>query len=448
MDCGVPFCHQGCPLGNLIPDWSRPGLPRPVEVGDRAAARDQQLPRVHRQALPGPLRDGLRARPDRRSRSRSSRSRRASSTEPGTKAGSSPSCRRSRPARRSRWSAPAPPAWPSPSNSPGPGTTSSSSSATTGSAACSATASPTSRWRSTTSTAGSPRWRPRAWSSRPAWTSAATSPPSSSSPTSTPSASAPGRPTRATWRSPAETSGASTTRWTTSPRRTSGWPATPIPDEHFITAKDKHVDHHRRRRHRGRLPGDGPPPGGEVGLPVPDPPPAARGPAPRQPLAAVVERPPDQRRPRGRGRPRVFDPHPPVPRRARPGHRPGDDPVRVSARPSDGHRGRFVEIPGTEKVYPADLILLAIGYTGPDRGPLLEDLGVALDDRGNVKADLDRRTNVDKVFVAGDMSRGQSLIVWAIAEGRHAAHTIDKTLMGSTDLPRPLDHGNDRRPFV
>ena len=68
--------------------------------------------------------------------------------------------------------------------------------------------------------------------------------------------------------------------------------------------------------------------------------------------------------------------------------------------------------------------------------------------RGNVKADLDRRTNVDKVFVAGDMSRGQSLIVWAIAEGRQAAHAIDKSLMGHTDLPRPLDHGNDRRPFV
>ena len=83
--------------------------------------------------------------------------------------------------------------------------------------------------------------------------------------------------------------------------------------------------------------------------------------------------------------------------------------------------------PGTEKVYQADLVLLAIGYTGPDRGPLLEGLGVALDDRGNVKADPERRTNVEKVFVAGDMSSGQSLIVWAIAEGRHAAHAIDKS---------------------
>ena len=123
--------------------------------------------------------------------------------------------------------------------------------------------------------------------------------------------------------------------------------------------------------------------------------------------------------------------------------------IRSEYKPGEhGHRGRFVEIPGTEQVYPADLILLAIGYTGPDRGPLLDDLGVALDARGNVKADVDRRTNAEKVFVAGDMSRGQSLIVWAIAEGRHAAHSIDKALMGSTDLPRPLDHGNDRRPFV
>ena len=131
------------------------------------------------------------------------------------------------------------------------------------------------------------------------------------------------------------------------------------------------------------------------------------------------------------------------------GHVTALETIRAEFRPGEpGQRGRFVEIPGTEQAFPADLILLAIGYTGPDRGPLLEDLGVALDDRGNVKADHERRTNVDKVFVAGDMSRGQSLIVWAIAEGRHAAHAIDKSLMGHTDLPRPLDHGNDRRPFV
>ena len=67
---------------------------------------------------------------------------------------------------------------------------------------------------------------------------------------------------------------------------------------------------------------------------------------------------------------------------------------------------------------------------------------------GNVKADADKRTSVDKVFTAGDMTRGQSLIVWAIAEGRHAAYAIDEYLMGESDLPRPLDHGNNQRPFV
>jgi len=123
--------------------------------------------------------------------------------------------------------------------------------------------------------------------------------------------------------------------------------------------------------------------------------------------------------------------------------------VRVEViRDEDGGRTRVVEIEGTERTYPADLILLAIGYSGPDRSLLLDELGVELDDRGNVRADGDRRTNVEKVFVAGDMSRGQSLIVWAIAEGRHAAHSIDKHLMGQTDLPKPLDHGNDRRPFA
>ena len=67
---------------------------------------------------------------------------------------------------------------------------------------------------------------------------------------------------------------------------------------------------------------------------------------------------------------------------------------------------------------------------------------------GNVKADANKRTSVAKVFTAGDMTRGQSLIVWAIAEGRHAAHSIDAFLMGHSDLPRPLEFGNHARPFA
>ncbi|MGP0069599.1 MAG: glutamate synthase subunit beta [Isosphaeraceae bacterium] len=115
---------------------------------------------------------------------------------------------------------------------------------------------------------------------------------------------------------------------------------------------------------------------------------------------------------------------------------------------SDNGRMKFVEIPGTEKVYPAQLVLLAMGFVGPERKGMLEQFGVELDAMGNVKADADKRTSVDKVFTAGDMTRGQSLIVWAIAEGRHAAYAIDEYLMGESDLPRPLDHGNNQRPFV
>jgi glutamate synthase (NADPH/NADH) small chain len=84
----------------------------------------------------------------------------------------------------------------------------------------------------------------------------------------------------------------------------------------------------------------------------------------------------------------------------------------------------------------ADLVFIAIGFAGPLKHGLLEQAGVALDRRGNVLAD-DRsyRTSSDKVFVAGDMRRGQSLVVWAIREGRQAARAIDEHLMGSTVLP-------------
>jgi glutamate synthase (NADPH) small chain len=111
-------------------------------------------------------------------------------------------------------------------------------------------------------------------------------------------------------------------------------------------------------------------------------------------------------------------------------------------------RPQFVEKPATEKAYPADLVLLAMGFVGPERIGMLEQFGVELDASGNVKADASKRTSVSKVFTAGDMARGQSLIVWAIAEGRHAAHSVDQYLMGSSGLPKPLDHGNSQRPFA
>ena len=105
-------------------------------------------------------------------------------------------------------------------------------------------------------------------------------------------------------------------------------------------------------------------------------------------------------------------------------------------------RATFVEVPGTEFELPCELVLLAMGFTGPERSPLLESLGVELTERGNVARDAAWSTNVPGVFVAGDMGRGQSLIVWAIAEGRATAAAVDAYLMGSTDLPvnvRPTD---------
>jgi glutamate synthase (NADPH/NADH) small chain len=99
---------------------------------------------------------------------------------------------------------------------------------------------------------------------------------------------------------------------------------------------------------------------------------------------------------------------------------------------------KFIPVPGSEFEIQADLVLLAMGFVGPERGGLLDGLGVTLSDRGNVKRDGRWMTNVPGVFTAGDMQRGQSLIVWAIAEGRSAARAIDAYLMGESQLPAPL----------
>ncbi len=100
--------------------------------------------------------------------------------------------------------------------------------------------------------------------------------------------------------------------------------------------------------------------------------------------------------------------------------------------------GKFQEIEGTEQEIPAELVLFAMGFTGPEREGLIEQLGVELDDRGNVARDNGYSSSVDGVFVAGDVGRGQSLIVWAIAEGRAAAAAVDAWLTGSTTLPAPI----------
>ncbi|GJF16331.1 dihydropyrimidine dehydrogenase subunit A [Mycolicibacterium cyprinidarum] len=100
--------------------------------------------------------------------------------------------------------------------------------------------------------------------------------------------------------------------------------------------------------------------------------------------------------------------------------------------------GKFEKVEGTDFELAAELVLLAMGFTGPERGGLLTDLSVELNERGNVARDDAFATSVRGVYVAGDMGRGQSLIVWAIAEGRAAASAVDRYLMGRTALPSPI----------
>jgi glutamate synthase (NADPH/NADH) small chain len=100
--------------------------------------------------------------------------------------------------------------------------------------------------------------------------------------------------------------------------------------------------------------------------------------------------------------------------------------------------GRFVKVEGTDREIPADLVLLAMGFVGPEKGSWLDQLGVDFDPRGNIARDDDYMTSVPGVFVAGDAGRGQSLIVWAIAEGRSCAASVDQYLVGETTLPSPI----------
>jgi glutamate synthase (NADPH/NADH) small chain len=100
--------------------------------------------------------------------------------------------------------------------------------------------------------------------------------------------------------------------------------------------------------------------------------------------------------------------------------------------------GRFEEVEGTDFELPCELVLLAMGFVGPEREGMLEQLGVDLDERGNVARNLAFMTSESGVFACGDMGRGQSLIVWAIAEGRACAAGVDEYLMGETLLPTPI----------
>ncbi|HEU5195614.1 MAG TPA: FAD-dependent oxidoreductase, partial [Methylomirabilota bacterium] len=104
----------------------------------------------------------------------------------------------------------------------------------------------------------------------------------------------------------------------------------------------------------------------------------------------------------------------------------------------EGGRLDFKPVPGSEFTLDADLVLLAMGFLGPERSGPIEELGLKLTERGNVARDANWMTSTPGVFTCGDMQRGQSLIVWAIAEGRSCAAGVDRWLMGKTELPAPL----------
>ena len=101
--------------------------------------------------------------------------------------------------------------------------------------------------------------------------------------------------------------------------------------------------------------------------------------------------------------------------------------------------GKFENVPGTERELPADFVFLAMGFTGVEKSELLTQLEVQLDERGNIKRDANFQSTEEGIFVAGDAGRGQSLIVWAIAEGRSAASALDTWLVGESQLPSPIE---------
>jgi glutamate synthase (NADPH) small chain len=113
----------------------------------------------------------------------------------------------------------------------------------------------------------------------------------------------------------------------------------------------------------------------------------------------------------------------------------------VEVSTADDGRPTFTPVADSVFELQAELVLLALGFLGAERNGVVDELGLELDARGTVAADSSWSTNVDGVFVCGDMTRGQSLIVWAIAEGRSAAASVDRYLMGETALPAPITPG-------
>ena len=140
---------------------------------------------------------------------------------------------------------------------------------------------------------------------------------------------------------------------------------------------------------------------------------------------------------RGGRHPRLLDQHEGL-RRRRAGARAGAEAVRLDWQTDNG-RPVMKERPGSEFELPCELVLLALGFLGPEADTVISQLGCVLTERGNVKAGPDYQTTVPGVFACGDARRGQSLVVWAIWEGREAARGVDAYLMGETFLPASPD---------
>ena len=204
-----------------------------------------------------------------------------------------------------------------------------------------------------------------------------------------------------------------------------------------ITRRRQAGGDHRRRRHRRRLPRHRAPPGRAVGPPVRDHAPAARRPRSVDAVADLAADVPDLVGPRGGRRAGLRGQHHGVRRRRRPARSGACGPARWRCPSVDG-RPRFDPVEGTEFELPCELVLLALGFSGPGAGAGRRRSGCRSARAAPSPVRRPTRPTCPGVFVCGDAGRGQSLIVWAIAEGRSAAAAVDRHLCGDTLLPAPL----------
>ena len=432
MDCGIPFCHHGCPLGNLIPEWNDLVWRDDWQAAIERLHATNNFPEFTGRLCPAPCEAacvlGINQRPGHDQAGRGRDHRPGLGRGLGAAAAARAADRQDRRRRRLRPGR----AGRRPAAHPGRPHGRRATSAPTASAACCATASPSSRWRSATSTGGSSRCAAEGTRFRTgvdvgvdltadALRARYDAVVLAVGATAARDLPVPGR----------ELDGVhQAMEYLPHANRAARDPTYEVP----ISAEGKHVV----------IIG-----GGDTGA-------DCLGTAHRQGAASVTQLE-ILPRPRGRAAERqpVADLADDLPhlQRARGGRRAGlrrhHQPASwatttATSRAASSSRsrwstGRFDAGRGHRAEIPAELVLLAMGFTGPQQPGLVEQLGVELDPRGNVARDADFMTSVPGVFVAGDAGRGQSLIVWAIAEGRAAAAGVDAWLRDArSTLPRPI----------